>query len=108
MNKGYTHETKIIKRGPRDQEASDRIKLALKSKERLDTNLVGFAVVGVYASKFKTEIEFLSLSENFTKEGTIPEVVASGAIRDLARHCMRDYGKKPPKLIGEKDAEEIN
>lgn len=104
MNKGYTHETKILKRGPRDQEASDRMRMVLKSRERLDTNLVGFAVVAVYASKFKTEFEYLS----FTEISHIPEVVADGAIKDLAKHCMRQFGRKAPKLIGEKDAEEIS
>jgi hypothetical protein len=57
----------------------------------------GYAVVFLYDRVHSTgRMDTGFVSDAFFKEGT-PEQMASAAIKDLSHHCMKLYGRTPPR-----------
>lgn len=102
MNKGYTHDTRVLKKTQEDEQIIKSVSYLLDKKKPFGSRLVGVALVGIFEDKFNPMLHFLNLSE----VAHLPERIVDGAIKDLAKHCMRQFGRTPPKLIGEKDAKE--
>ena len=59
----------------------------------IGTQLIGFATVYFYQNTDSEGGAFKCL----TKVSHIPEKFVDGGIKDLARHCMKQFGRTPPK-----------
>lgn len=81
--------------------ASDEARLLASVGERLTPDGLeyqGSFACHVYYKKLSNEFVFMNQSSDLTK---VPEQVANEGIKECARALMIQYGRRPPKKIGQ-------
>jgi hypothetical protein len=81
---------------PVDENSSEAMRECMYAGAKvrpLGHQLVGFAVVFYYQNTSGDGGAYKTMS----KVSHLPEKFADGGVKDLARHCMTAFGRKPPK-----------
>lgn len=94
---GKKKMTKILRETRADGGSTHAIKAAIlafgQELRPTGTECTGFCTVFYYENKFTPGGSYISL----TAVGNLNEVFADGGIKELARHTMQIFGRKPPK-----------